>query len=133
VIAVRQAADVAIARARRGDGPTLIEAVTYRLCDHTTADDARRYRSDAEVSAHWKDEPVSRLRAHLASRQLWDKTAERDLLAACRTEIDEAVAAYLAVTPPHATDMLAHLHEALPAALSGQFEALRQADGERHG
>ena len=50
VIAVREASERALARARAGEGATLIEALTYRLADHTTADDARRYREDTEVS-----------------------------------------------------------------------------------
>ena len=58
VIAVRAVTEQALARARQGLGPTLIEAVSYRLCDHTTADDASRYRDDAEVSRHWPAEPL---------------------------------------------------------------------------
>jgi pyruvate dehydrogenase E1 component alpha subunit len=59
VIAVRAAADDAIACARAGEGPRLIEAVTYRLGDHTTADDASRYRSTEEVQQRWKEEPAA--------------------------------------------------------------------------
>jgi 2-oxoisovalerate dehydrogenase E1 component alpha subunit len=62
VIAVRAAVDNAMAMARAGEGPFLIEAVTYRLGDHTTADDASRYRSADEVQEHWKEEPFARLR-----------------------------------------------------------------------
>ena len=65
VIAVRAAVDTAMAMARAGEGPSLIEAVTYRLGDHTTADDASRYRSADEVQEHWKEEPLARLRAYL--------------------------------------------------------------------
>jgi 2-oxoisovalerate dehydrogenase E1 component alpha subunit len=54
LIAMRAALDHAIKRARHGHGGTLIEAVTYRLSDHTTADDARRYRADAEVKEAWQ-------------------------------------------------------------------------------
>jgi 2-oxoisovalerate dehydrogenase E1 component alpha subunit len=62
VVAVRAAVDVAIAAARAGEGPRLIQAVTYRLGDHTTADDASRYRSADEVQERWKEEPIARLR-----------------------------------------------------------------------
>ena len=54
VIAVRAAAEDGIAQARAGAGPRLIEALTYRLSDHTTADDAARYRPPEEVQARWK-------------------------------------------------------------------------------
>src|SRR6201993_882798 len=68
-IAVHAAAAEAIAYARAGKGPRLIEAVTYRLGDHTTSDDAARYRSAEEVQAHWKKEPIARLRSYLVSQK----------------------------------------------------------------
>ena len=81
VIAVRHAVAEALAAARRGDGPTLIEAVTYRLSDHTTADDASRYRDDAEVSRHWPDEPVARLRNYLIHIGAWGREKGRRVAA----------------------------------------------------
>lgn len=132
-VAVRHAMTEAVSRARRGEGPSLIEAVTYRLSDHTTADDARRYRDATEVSGHWKDDPVARLRTYLAARDVWSKDAERELIEACRTEIEEATAAYLAVEPASATSMIDYLHAELPAALADQREALARADGGRDG
>ncbi len=120
VIAVHAITANALERARRGEGPTLIEAVTYRLGDHTTADDARRYRADADVSPHWQEEPVARLRALLVATEVWGKEQELALLAACRDEVDKAAAAYLSAAPASATDMIDHLHAALPAALADQ-------------
>ena len=70
----------AVERARSGGGPTLIEALTYRLTDHTTADDASRYRSDAEVSEHWKADPVARLRDLLVAGGHWGRQQEEQLL-----------------------------------------------------
>ena len=93
VIAVHAITANALERARRGEGPTLIEAVTYRLGDHTTADDARRYRADADVSPHWQEEPVARLKALLVATEVWGKEQELVLLAACRDEVDKAAAA----------------------------------------
>lgn len=133
VIAVREAAERAIAHARQGGGPSLIEAVTYRLSDHTTADDARRYRSDAEVSAHWKGEPIARLRAHIVSLGAWGKQAELDLIASCRAEIERAVEVYLAIKPRAATDMLDYLYADLPPALAEQRAAIVGAPDGRHG
>jgi pyruvate dehydrogenase E1 component alpha subunit len=68
----------------------LIEALTYRLGDHTTADDAHRYRSDDEVSAHWKEEPVSRLRAYLSRTAGWSKHDEETLVRECAELVDVA-------------------------------------------
>ncbi|WP_043947686.1 pyruvate dehydrogenase (acetyl-transferring) E1 component subunit alpha, partial [Ralstonia solanacearum] len=61
VIAVRQAAQDALDKARSGGGPTLIEALSYRLGDHTTADDATRYRDSDIVKQAWAREPILRL------------------------------------------------------------------------
>src|ERR1700751_5899414 len=81
VIAVREATARALAKARAGGGPHLIEAVTYRLGDPTTADDASRYRSGSEVSANWAEEPIARLRNHLVAKEMWGKADEERLLA----------------------------------------------------
>src|SRR5215213_2219500 len=78
LIAVRDAMDRALARARSGGGPSLIEALSYRLSDHTTADDASRYRSADEVADAWKREPLMRVRTYLvatgACRQRYTNT-----------------------------------------------------------
>lgn len=83
----------AIARARRGLDPTLIEALTYRLCDHTTSDDASRYRDDAEVSGHWPAEPVARLRKFLTNSGHWGKDMEEALLHECSSAVEGAAEA----------------------------------------
>src|SRR6266478_4435930 len=97
VIAVRAAAAAAIEQARAGKGPRLIEALTYRLSDHTTADDAARYRSPEEVQARWKEEPIARLRAYLVSQKAWGKSDEEELVADCQQRVEAAVERYLAV------------------------------------
>ncbi len=66
--AVREAAD----RARAGEGPTLIEAVTYRMLMHTTADDPTRYRSDDEVAAWEAKDPLIRFKKFLTDKGIWD-------------------------------------------------------------
>src|SRR5437763_11735658 len=99
VIAVRAAAEEAIAAARSGEGARFIEALTYRLGDHTTADDAARYRPPEEVQARWKEEPLARLRAYLVSKQAWGKSQEEQLVADCQRQVDAAVERYLATTP----------------------------------
>lgn len=106
VIAVRHATELALERARAGDGPTLIECATYRLGDHTTADDASRYRSSDEVSPHWHQEPVSRLRKYLMSESVWGKSEEEQLLTDCLERIEQAVTEYLAMPPLPASAML---------------------------
>lgn len=120
VIAVREATTRALARARAGGGGTLIECLSYRLGDHTTADDASRYRDETEVSPHWKEEPLIRLRNHLAEAHGWGKNDEEALLRSCRDEIDAAAEAYLATGPEPARAMFEHLYVTLPADIAVQ-------------
>jgi pyruvate dehydrogenase E1 component alpha subunit len=122
IIAVRIAAERALARARRGEGPGLIEAVTYRLSDHTTADDATRYRKDAEVSPHWRAEPVARLRSYLTDLGEWSKDKEGALLQECGRVVEEAAAAYLAMPPLPPAGMFEHAYASPPADLIEQRE-----------
>jgi 2-oxoisovalerate dehydrogenase E1 component alpha subunit len=77
--AVYSAVRAAIGRAAAGGGPTLIEAITYRIEPHTTADDASRYRDDAEVREWLSRDPVSRLAAYLAARGLLEEAARQRL------------------------------------------------------
>lgn len=129
VIAVRDAAERALARARRGEGPSLIEALTYRLGDHTTADDAGRYRDDAEVSQRWREEPLLRLRRYLVSIGVWSKAHEEKLLAESRAAVDDAAKAYLETPPQDPGAIFDHLHAVPPADLARQRAALLASEG----
>jgi len=123
VIAVRHAMDQALAKARSGGGPTLVEALTYRLSDHTTADDASRYRSPDELAAAWKLEPVLRLRTYLMESRVWDKAKEDALLKECNEQVQAAAQSYLDTPLPTAAQMFDHLYAQLPAALARQRAA----------
>jgi 2-oxoisovalerate dehydrogenase E1 component alpha subunit len=124
VVAVRDGVEHALEKARDGGGPSVIECETYRLCDHTTADDASRYRDPAEVSARWKEEPVLRLRNYIVSTGAWDKERELATLADCKREVESAAAAYLDCPPSPPTDMFDYLFETLPAALVPERRAV---------
>ena len=86
-----RATSEALKRARAGDGPTLIEAVTYRLMMHTTSDDPTKYRDQAEVDAWWARDPIPRLRGYLVAGGLWDDGREERLQVGIKDEIDAAV------------------------------------------
>jgi 2-oxoisovalerate dehydrogenase E1 component alpha subunit len=122
VIAVHQVMHAALAKARRGDGPTLIEALSYRLGDHTTADDATRYRDSELIRKQWEYEPLLRLRTYLMRMNVWDKAQDEQLGKTCHEQVEQAVEAYLAVAPPEITAMFDHLYETLPHALREQRE-----------
>jgi 2-oxoisovalerate dehydrogenase E1 component alpha subunit len=124
VIAVRAAMDEAMARARAGEGASVIEVITYRMGDHTTADDASRYRREELVSAAWKLDPVARLRTYLANQHWWTKADEEKLFAESREKVDTAVAEYLAIPPPAPESMFDHLFETLPASLQWQRDRM---------
>jgi 2-oxoisovalerate dehydrogenase E1 component alpha subunit len=126
IIAVRHIVGEALATARRGEGPTLIEAITYRLSDHTTADDASRYRREQEVKDAWQTEPLLRLRAYLVQNGHWDEKREEELKAECAREVDAAVEEYLQ-TPRQSTDsMFDYLFERLPKNIVRQRELARR-------
>jgi 2-oxoisovalerate dehydrogenase E1 component alpha subunit len=105
VLIVREAVAEALERARGGGGPSVIEALTYRLSDHTTSDDATRYRGAEEVEAAQRLEPLARTRAFLESRGLWDEQAELALRRECGEAVETAVKQYLA-TPKQSTDTM---------------------------
>ena len=126
VFAVREVVGEALECARRGAGPTLIEALTYRLSDHTTADDASRYRSAQEVKEAWTLEPLIRTRGYLVSAGRWDAAQEQVLLDECTVKVDAAVADYLGKPKPSTDAMFDHLFAALPAHLHAQRLAARK-------
>jgi 2-oxoisovalerate dehydrogenase E1 component alpha subunit len=128
VVAMRAAAEEAIAAARDGRGPRFIEAVTYRLGDHTTSDDASRYRSADEVQAHWKEEPIARLRTYLVGQKMWSKAEEEALAAECHERIEAAVERYLKTEPRRPETTFDHLFAELPQAYAAQRRELAGED-----
>jgi len=105
VVAVYRATLAALERAKRGEGPTLIEALTYRVGPHSTSDDPTRYRSDEELSL-WQDgrDPVARMRAYLEGAGLWDDRRQAALEEETRERVAAAVRSALEepVPPPEA-------------------------------
>lgn len=129
LIAVCDVLRRALAKARSGGGPHLVEALTYRMADHTTADDARRYRDEAEVQRHAELDPVARLRAHLTGAGAWDEAQEAALEAECRADVEGAAAEYLATPAQSPTAMFDHLFETAPAALAAQRHEVDKRNG----
>ena len=113
----------ALGKARAGGGPHLIEALTYRLGDHTTADDASRYRSGSEVSARWAEEPIARLRNYLVAEGMWGKADEERLLAEITLTIERAAETYLATPPQGIETIFDFTYRTLPKDLAEQRQA----------
>jgi 2-oxoisovalerate dehydrogenase E1 component alpha subunit len=106
----------------------VIEAVTYRLSDHTTADDARRYRPDAEVRDAWQREPIKRMKAYLMSLNAWTEQEEAEWKAECATKIDIEVNAYLETRAQPTAAMFDYVYAELPPDLVEQRASVLAAE-----
>ncbi|MBB5875523.1 pyruvate dehydrogenase (acetyl-transferring) E1 component subunit alpha [Xanthomonas sp. 3498] len=132
LIAVLEAMRQARERALAGQGGTVIEFMTYRLSDHTTADDARRYRDDAEVKQAWEREPLLRLRAWLSAQGLWSEEEEAAWKQECARLADIELNAYLETPVQPVEAMFDYLYaDPPPDLLAQRAEAI--ALEQRHG
>ncbi|MBL7478818.1 pyruvate dehydrogenase (acetyl-transferring) E1 component subunit alpha [Legionella bononiensis] len=120
VLATRQIIGEAIDKARRGEGPTLIEALTYRLCDHTTADDATRYQPSEEVEQAKPKEPIARFKHFLMAQKLWSSDEEEQLVMECSEKVEQAVNEYLSTAPQSIGSIFDYHYAELPEYLVEQ-------------
>jgi pyruvate dehydrogenase E1 component alpha subunit len=123
LVAVLEAMRRATERARKGEGGTVIEFLTYRLHDHTTADDARRYRGEEEVKAAWEKEPFLRLRKFLTGKKLWDEAQEKAWIEECGKKVDVEINAYLETPVQPVEAMFDFLYGDMPADVLAQRDA----------
>jgi len=124
VFAVYRATAEALGKARSGGGPTFIECLTYRIGDHTTADDAGRYRSPDEVAAWKARDPILRLERYMAKRELWSEGYGKEVKERSTRAIDEAVLAMEAIPPPDVAEMFEHTGATLSPQQAGQLKEL---------
>ena len=130
VLAMYAASREAVDRARRGDGPTLIEALCYRYGPHATADDARLYRAKDE-EAEWRErDPVDRYRRFLEDRGLWDTDHETELLAEADAEFDAAMERIESRPVPGRDDIVRHAYARIPQLIVDQLHQSQRARGE---
>src|SRR5437879_138314 len=120
VLAVYAATKEAVDRAREGNGPTLIECVTYRLGVHTTADDPTKYRTQEEVTAWEQKDPLTRFRAYLEKKDLLEDGLEQRV----DEEIAEAVRRFEATPPPDPLLVFDHAPPQTPPHLREPTEEL---------
>ncbi len=126
ILAVYTAAEEAIRRARAGEGPTLIECVTYRLMMHTTADDPKRYRTDEEVEAWRKKDPLPRFEDYLLNKGVLTTKQQQEVEAEVKQQIQDAVdnAEKKMQLMGNPLDMFNHMYADLPPYLRSQKEFL---------
>jgi pyruvate dehydrogenase E1 component alpha subunit len=123
----------ALDRARSGGGPTMIEAVTYRLSMHTTADDPRKYRDEAEEQLWWAKEPLLRYRKYLAAKGIWDDAREEALVQEIRAEVDAAVKEFETITAFPADRPFDHVYAELDPYVERQRREFLAAVTEEAG
>ncbi|OFW55372.1 MAG: pyruvate dehydrogenase (acetyl-transferring) E1 component subunit alpha [Actinobacteria bacterium RBG_16_64_13] len=125
VFAVYRVAMEALERARTGHEPTLIEALTYRVMDHTTSDDAQRYRSEEEVEPWRQRDPIERLGRYMRTKGLLDDVGAADVLARADQKVADAVAAFEAIVPPGPEEIFNHVFaEMTPQLVEQQAELM---------
>ncbi|OGD28151.1 MAG: pyruvate dehydrogenase (acetyl-transferring) E1 component subunit alpha [Candidatus Aminicenantes bacterium RBG_19FT_COMBO_65_30] len=130
VLAVFAASREALANARIGGGPTLIEAYTYRMGDHTTSDDAARYRSKEEVQEWERKDPLLRFRHYLGKKGLWDEAYEKSVQDEATAFVEDAVAEAEARPVATLEDIFAYTYAVTPPDLAAQLADLKAFAGE---
>ena len=125
MFAVYKATKDALDRGRKGGGPTFIEAVTYRLGDHTTADDAKRYRDPAEVEQWRKRDPMIRHRAYLESKGKWNDKLQAEAEQRAKELVAAVVKKAEGIEKPSTDEFFDHTFAELPAELIRQRDTLR--------
>ena len=123
-LAVYRAVSDAVALARQGGGPTFIECLTYRIGAHSTSDDPTRYRSEAEVEAWKRKDPIARLRAHLVARELLTDAEDAAMESEITAEIAAAIAEVEPAPPPARETIFDDVYAELPWHLREQREEL---------
>jgi 2-oxoisovalerate dehydrogenase E1 component alpha subunit len=108
-IAVYHVVNEALKRARNQHQPCIVEALSYRLCDHTTADDASRYRDQEEYEQARALEPLIRFKAYLQSDHQWSDAEDEALYGDCDSQVKKAVTAYQASTDQKAGEFFDHM------------------------
>ncbi len=131
VLAMYTATKEAVERARRGEGPTFIEALTYRMGPHSSSDDPTRYRSTQEVAGWQLRDPLLRFRRYLEQRGIWDDQKEEALWADVREEIAEAVKAAEAAEPVPVSSLFDDIYETPTPQLEAQRAALLEEYRQR--
>ncbi len=126
VLAVYAAMKQAVDRARRGEGPTLIEALTYRVSAHSSSDDPSRYRDESVTEAWRQKDPIARFRTYLLGRKVLTAKSEVEIGKALDQEVRDAIAAEEPVPPPAIETMIEDVFAAPTRALSEQLDDLRR-------
>jgi pyruvate dehydrogenase E1 component alpha subunit len=125
ILAMYAAAQEAVDRARSGQGPTLIEAYTYRLGDHTTSDDATRYRVEAELDEWLQKDPLDRFNRYLEGKGLWNDDLEKAAVAEAQELVEKAVSEAENYPRPSVEDVFRYTYAEMSPDLIEQMEKVK--------
>jgi pyruvate dehydrogenase E1 component alpha subunit len=131
VTAVHQVVREAVRRARAGEGPTLIEGITYRVGAHTTTDDPSRYRTREEERTWERRDPIRRLQQLLMDRGLLTESDTGSLVAEARTMARKAFEEVESAPDPDLEAGFRHTFAEIPPVLQDQLARLRELRGDR--
>jgi len=109
VFAVYKAAKDAVDKARSGKGPTLIECYTYRMADHSTSDDASKYRTKEELELWAKKDPIERLEKYMRKKGLLDDAYKNNVLTKSQEAVEKAVTEFEKLPPPDPKDIFKYV------------------------
>ena len=124
VFAVYKATKEAVEKARAGNGPTLIECFTYRISDHSTSDDASRYRTKEEIELWAKKDPIERVEKYLRKKNLIDDAYKETLLRQAQEMIEKAVSEYEKLPAPDPKDIFKYVFEEMTPQQKEEMEEL---------
>ena len=131
ILAVYSVTKAAVERARNGEGPTFIEAVTYRRLGHSSSDDPTKYRDESEVKAWEQKDPVDRFRKFLIARGLWDEPKETALKEHIAKAVNDAIAAAEGVGAPADETLVTDVYAQVTPQLKEQLAEVLALEGRR--
>jgi TPP-dependent pyruvate/acetoin dehydrogenase alpha subunit len=131
VLAVYSVTKAAAERARKGLGPTFIEAVTYRRLGHSSSDDPTKYRDEAEVKLWEQRDPVDRFRAYLTKRGMWSEQQEVAFKEGIALRVNDAIAAAEKNGPPADESLITDVFATVPPQLREQLAEVMALEGKR--
>ena len=130
ILAVYRTTREAVDKARKGGGPTLIEAVTYRMGPHSSSDDPKRYRTEQELAEWQRRDPLTRFRKYLEKKGMWTESSEKQAQDEASRQLDEAVKHAEKLPRPTIETLFSDVYEHMPWNLE---EQLRQLKTEKQG
>jgi TPP-dependent pyruvate/acetoin dehydrogenase alpha subunit len=129
VLAVYRVCKEAVERARKGEGPTLVETVTYRMGSHSSSDDADRYRDKKEWEEWGRRDPIQRFQRYLQQKGIWSEALEKELFEEAKAEINDAIKRAEQRKPPAMSTLFDDVYMNLTPQLVQQRDELQSLEG----